>query len=75
MPLHSVLRTIYLYPEGGWVPTTGRSSYIWTAVEIHPEGGGDLGKSGEITKRDSVTRVTPRILYFYYFVMNVQFEG
>ena len=25
------------------------------------------------TKRDSVTRVTPRILYFFNFVENVQF--
>ena len=34
-----------------------------------------MPKSCEVAKRDSVTRVTPRILYFFYFVANVQFEG
>ena len=49
---------------------------------MYLEGGGDSStgrwgfrKNGEVAKRDSVTRVTPRILYFFYFVANVQFEG
>ena len=39
---------------------------------LYLEGGGDsstgrwgLRKNGEVAKRDSVTRVTPRILYFF----------
>lgn len=64
-----------IHPEGGLVLSKGRWRFIQTVVWINLEGGGDLGKSGEITKRDSVTRVAPRILYFYYFVVNVQFEG